>query len=46
MQAVVVGAGKLGFEVARRLAEAGHEVVLVDQEAAGPWRRRRSTWTS
>lgn len=33
MQAVVVGAGKLGFEVARRLAEAGHEVVLVDQEA-------------
>lgn len=32
MQAVVVGAGKLGFEVARRLSEAGHDVVLVDQE--------------
>lgn len=31
MQAVVVGAGKLGFEVARRLSEAGHDVVLIDQ---------------
>lgn len=32
MQAVVVGAGKLGYEVARRLSEAGHDVVLIDQK--------------
>lgn len=32
VQAVVVGAGKLGFEVALRLSEAGHDVVLIDKQ--------------
>ncbi|BAS28527.1 potassium transporter TrkA [Limnochorda pilosa] len=33
LQAIVVGAGKLGFEVARRLSDAGHDVVVVDRDA-------------
>ncbi len=31
MKAVVVGVGKVGFELARKLAEEGHDVVLIDQ---------------
>jgi len=31
---IIVGAGKLGFEVARRLAEEGHDVAVVDKDAA------------
>ena len=32
MQAVVVGAGEVGFNVAQMLSEEGHEVVVVDED--------------
>ena len=33
MRIVVVGAGKVGFELAARLAHEGHEVIVVDKDA-------------
>ena len=33
---LVVGAGAVGSEVARRLAESGHEVIVVTRSGAGP----------
>lgn len=33
MRIVVVGAGKVGFEIAARLAAEGHDVIVVDKEA-------------
>lgn len=33
MQAVVVGAGEVGFNVAQMLSKEGHEVVVVDEDA-------------
>ncbi len=32
MQAVIVGAGEVGFNVAQMLSEEGHEVVVVDED--------------
>lgn len=32
MRAIVVGAGKLGFEIARLLAAEGHDIVVIDNE--------------
>lgn len=34
MQAVIVGGGEVGFNVARMLSQEGHEVVLVDEDQA------------
>lgn len=34
MKSIVIGAGKLGFEVAKRLVFEGHEVTVIDQDAA------------
>lgn len=31
MKAIVIGAGKVGFQIARQLAEEAHDVVLVDK---------------
>ncbi|MBO2521373.1 MAG: Trk system potassium transporter TrkA [Firmicutes bacterium] len=31
MRVIVVGAGKVGYDIARRLSEEGHDVVLVDK---------------
>lgn len=32
MQAVIVGAGEVGFNVARMLSQEGHEVVVIDED--------------
>ena len=32
MHAIIIGLGKLGFEVARRLVDEGHDVVVVDRD--------------
>ena len=34
MQAVIVGAGEVGFNVAQMLSEEDHEVVVIDQDAS------------
>lgn len=34
MQAVIIGAGEVGFNVAQMLSQEGHEVVVIDQDAA------------
>ena len=32
MRAIIVGAGKIGFELARRLAEKSVDVIVIDQD--------------
>ncbi|CAN5569167.1 Trk system potassium transporter TrkA [soil metagenome] len=34
MQAVIIGAGEVGFNVAQMLSQEGHEVVVIDEDAA------------
>ncbi len=34
VQAVIIGAGEVGFNVAQMLSQEGHEVVVIDQDAA------------
>lgn len=34
MRAIVIGAGKVGFEIAKRLSEDGHDVVVIDRDEA------------
>lgn len=34
MQAVIIGAGEVGFNVARMLSQEGHEVVVIDEDGA------------
>ncbi len=32
MRAIIVGAGKVGFEIAKKLTEDGHDVVVIDRD--------------
>lgn len=34
MRAIIIGAGKVGFEIAKKLTEEGHDVVVVDRDEA------------
>ncbi len=45
MYAIIVGAGKVGRNLARELIAKGHEVTLIESSRPATWRSRRSSST-
>jgi len=44
MQLGMIGLGRMGANMVRRLGRAGHDCVVYDRDPAGPWEGRRARW--